>query len=293
MRELKPDIIHTYLSSANSYGRIAAMFLKNPVLIASERSSYELGKDKTIFGVTLDKILSYTSSAVICNTKFAANNLIEKYSYNNKKVFTIHNGYDSKMFELTSLVEEKNTNIKIIGMVANHMKCKNYELFLDTALEILRKYNNAKISFITIGDGPLRSNNILYAKKLGIHNKVIFARSTDNIQKYLKSMDIFISTSNYEGFSNALMEAMAAGLSCVATDVGGNSELIVDGKNGFIVQPRNPIAIAEKVLILLKNEEIMEQLGLKANSTVKRKFTIENMVSKTETLYNKLLARKI
>lgn len=290
LRREKPHIIHSYLTSANTYGRIAALFTRIPIIIASERSSYEVGVNKSKYGIYLDKMLSCFSSAIICNSHKASSMLINKHKYKNEKVHTIHNGIEIRIFsERYNQNKKINNGAKTIGMVANHSRVKNYKLFLDAVDIVISGSGNKDINILAVGDGPLKEESIEYSNKLGIKSKVKFVRATtDEIPKFLHRMDVFILSSNYEGLSNAIMEAMAAGLPCVVTDVGGNSELVIDGKTGYIVPPYDPDALAYKVLHLLNNNRLAKKFGSAGQKLMRKEFSLEKMVMNTEKIYEEL-----
>lgn len=97
-REKRPDIVHTYMFSGNSYGRIAAILTRVPVIIASERSLPEIGKNKRRYHIFIDRLFSSFSHGIICNSYIAAEILVIKYSFNSQKVFTVSNGIDASFY---------------------------------------------------------------------------------------------------------------------------------------------------------------------------------------------------
>lgn len=289
-REKKPDIVHTYMYAANSYGRIAAILTRVPVIIASERNSAEIDKDKTRTEIYLDKLLAVFTSAIICNSSNAAKSLVNRYSFNDNKIFTIHNGIDSDKFsKRADFDNQRKLAKKVVGTVGRLYPQKNHQLFLDAARILVEKIEDEDLKFLIIGEGPLKDELKSYAKKLGIDGKVIFTGSRDDVPDLLPMMDVFALTSNWEGLSNAIMEAMASGLPCVVTDVGGNSELVVDGETGFVVPPNDPEILAQKVLYLLENEELAREMGERGRQIVENKFDIKQMVWQYSNLYMKKL----
>jgi L-malate glycosyltransferase len=284
----RPYIIHSYLNSANSYGRIAALFTMIPVIIASERSIYELGKDKKIFGIIIDKILAFITSGIICNTYNTSKNLIQKYSYNNKKVYTVHNGVEIGSYSKVNDYKCNKKSNLIVGTIANHSACKNYNLFLNTTKIIIRDHKLNHVRFLSVGGGLLRNQTIKYSEELKISDKITFYPSTSGIQKFLRMMDVFVLCSNYEGLSNSIMEAMAAGIPCVVTDVGGNSELVIDGKSGYVVPVNDPNVLASKIIHLLNNKSLAKKFGNAGKQIIKKHFRLDQMVQKTEIIYQDL-----
>ena len=221
-REKRPDIVHTYLFSANSYGRIAAILTKVPVVIASERNLPEIGKDKSRHQIFMDKLFSLFSHGIICNSYIAAETLVTKYSFDTQKVFTVHNGIDVSPYLEESSKNQKKVAQEVVGTVGRLAIAKNHRLFLDMAKNIIDKSDNKDIKFLIVGEGALRDELKRYSQHLGIESKVVFTGQKNDVSDLLQMIDVFVLSSNWEGLSNAIMEAMASGLPCVVTDVGGN-----------------------------------------------------------------------
>ncbi len=293
IRDIKPGIVHTFLFSANSYGRIAAILCRAPIIIASERSLPEIGKSKTKFQIYLDKLLALFSHGIICNTQKASEVLVKKYSFNAKKVFTIYNGIDITSFRAEDNNNNQKSKIspKVIGTVGRLDPVKNHKLFLDAAKIILNSSinKNNEIKFLIIGDGPLKKNLEEYARKLEITDNVIFTGERADVPALLQCMDVFVLTSHYEGMSNAIMEAMLAGLPVVATDSGGNAELVIDGKTGFLCPSNDAIVFAERIINLIVNEGKAKRMGESGKKKIANEFSIGKMVRATNDIYLKLL----
>jgi glycosyltransferase involved in cell wall biosynthesis len=128
------------------------------------------------------------------------------------------------------------------------------------------------------------------ASVLGIDSRVAFLGQRRDVPELLAASDLSVLASHEEGFSNVILESMAAGLPVVATDVGGNSEAIVDGETGWLVPPRNPALLAAKLVDLLKDPIRARQWGEKGKRRVKELFTLEKMVKAHLRLYESALA---
>lgn len=289
---IKPDIVHTYMFPANCYGRIAAIICKVPIIIASERNLPEIGKDKNLYKIFVDKLLVRFSHGIICNSYKASDLLINKYSFNKNKVFTVHNGINVSDFYKQRFSNKNNLSPKVIGTIGRLYPQKNHRLFLDMAKAVLDKSENGNIKFVIVGEGPLKSELKNYSRKLDIENSVVFTGKRIDIPELLNNMYIFVMTSLYEGLSNTIMEAMLAGLPVVATDVGGNNELIVNGETGFLCTSNDAIALAEKIIGLINNEGKAKQMGGRGEKRIIDKFGIQRMIKETEGVYTKLLGKE-
>ncbi len=291
LKSVKPDIIHTYMLTANFYGRVAAVIARVPVIIASERSLVELGKDKNLY--LIYKLLAVVTSGIICNSNKTYESLVIKYSIDRKKVFTVHNGINvSEYFKGKSLKNRGKLTKHVIGTVGRLYPVKNHRYFLDIAKVILEAINDKSVKFLIVGGGPLKNVLESYSKKLGIENNIEFAGDRNDIADLLQRMDIFVMTSLYEGFPNAIMEAMGIGLPVVATDVGGIGELVIDGETGFLCQSNDANALAKKVMSLLNNGNEAKRMGENGRKRILNEFGVERMVKETENIYMNLLEQK-
>lgn len=288
-KKIKPQIVHTYLFSANSYGRIAAILCRVPIIIASERSLPEIGKGKTKTMIYIDKILSSFSHAIICNSLRASEILIKHHSFNPKKVFTVYNGIDVNAISVNCNDKNQKDAAKVIGTIGSLEPVKNHKLFLQIAKIILDQTSAESAKFLIIGSGSLRKELEEFAENLGISSSIIFAGERVDIPELLQTMDVFVLTSQYEGLSNAIMEAMAAGLPVVTTDVGGNKELVINGATGFLCTDNDAKSLADKVISLMNDKSEAIRMGNNGRKRIINGFGIEKMVKETENIYLTLI----
>jgi len=178
----------------------------------------------------------------------------------------------------------------IIGTVGRLDENKNHMMFL----EVLRLLKNGgrRVCGRIAGEGPLRTILEAAIEAKGIQDEARLLGGVDDIWAFLSDIDLFCFTSRSEGLSNAVMEAMAAGVPVVATDVGGIRELIDDGENGFIVPSDDVEAMVERVKMLLDSPELRRRIGLAGRERMKREFTVEKMVDTLQNVYIEMLRRK-
>lgn len=287
----RPEIVHTYAYSANYYGRIAAIISGVPIIISSERNSVDIGTYKTRNQIYIDRLLSFFTHGIICNSYNASESLGNKYSFNKRKVFTVHNGINFADFSnRTKKFVPKKLGYKVVGTVGRLYPQKNHKLFLDISKIILDEYREKNVKFEIVGDGPLENELKNYSLELGIQDSVVFSGVREDIPNVLKGFDVFLMTSLYEGISNAIIEAMVMGLPVVVTDVGGNRELVIDDMTGFVCPSNDSKALAEKVLRLLNNGKVAVRMGNNGKKKILEEFNSEKMVRKTEEIYLKLFA---
>lgn len=294
LKSIKPDIVHAFLFSANSYGRIASILAGVPIIIASERNLPEAGNDKIKLWIYIDKLLALFTDRIICNSYRAAESLVKHHAFNSKKVCVVHNGISVADFiNKNDLNSEEYSASKVVGTVGRLYPQKNHILFLDMVKIISEKYKHKNLKFVIAGEGPLKKQLKKYSQDLGIESKVVFTGLINNIQDILHATDIFVLSSDWEGLPNAVMEAMASGLPCVVTDVGGNSELVVDGETGYVIPPNDPEAMAQKISYLLENDRLAIKMGVEGKKRMQEDFNMEKMIKTTEEIYEKMINGKV
>jgi glycosyltransferase involved in cell wall biosynthesis len=149
------------------------------------------------------------------------------------------------------------------------------------------------VRFLLLGDGPLKEMLEERAREYGILENMIFAGIHHGMHRIYPLMDVSVLSSLAEGFSITVLESAASGVPVVVTDVGGNREIVVDGETGHLVPPRQPAALAEKLLSLLRDPERRTAMGRAARQRIAESgFTIQEFITNTETLYEKLLKAK-
>jgi glycosyltransferase involved in cell wall biosynthesis len=157
------------------------------------------------------------------------------------------------------------------------------ETFLAAAARVLKKRND--VSFLWIGGGPLLEPLRARVRESGREDRIRFLGHQDDVLGLLNALDIFVLSSVSEGLSYSILEAMACGLPVVATDVGGNWELIRDGRGGCLVPPRNPQMLADELLKLISDRELREELGRRARRTAEKEFSLRKMIGRYQQMY--------
>lgn len=164
----------------------------------------------------------------------------------------------------------------------------------DLLLGVLRKITELRPGLrwqlTMLGTGPLFARLEQQAQEYGIADRVKFCGIVDNVPDYLAKTDIFVLPSRAEGLSNALLEAMAAGLPCMATDIAANAEVIQDGYNGLLTPEGNEGAMAQALLRLIEDETLRAQLGEQARRTAVEHYSLDAVVDRYIELYQSLLS---
>ncbi len=296
MKKESIDIVHTHCHKPNTTGRIAAKLAGVPVIIANE---HNVDAWKSNWQLRLDKRLSAYSNRIIAVSEAVKNFYVENADIPADKFEVIYNGVDldfwQKNIPSQKVIVEKKIklglleNDKVIAAIGRLHPQKGHEYLLRAARKIITRMKNLKI--LIVGDGPMRDSLESLSERLGIKENVVFTGKRNDIKDILYLSDISVISSIREGFSNVVLESMACGKPVVATDVGGNKEIIINGENGFIVSSGDEDALADRILTLAGNEELTKKMGLATKETVKN-FSLSRMAYKTEKLYEELMDKK-
>jgi glycosyltransferase EpsD len=162
-------------------------------------------------------------------------------------------------------------------------------MFLRAAARVLSGVPNAR--FIIAGEGELMDDLGSLASELGVAEETFFIGRCDDVAELLMVSNVCVLTSKAEGFSNSILEYMAAARPVVATDVGGAREAIAEGESGYIVASDDDEALAERVTELLRNDEKARAMGVRGRQIVEEKFSDKAQLKNTEAMYDLLLHR--
>jgi glycosyltransferase involved in cell wall biosynthesis len=167
---------------------------------------------------------------------------------------------------------------------------KGVEYFIDAAAILAQRF--ADVRFLVAGDGASRGDLEDRARRLGLGSRIVFTGFRSDVRELLSEAAISVLPSLSEGTSNTLLESMAAGIPVIATQVGGNPEVIEDGVSGLLVPPRDSSAIAAAVSRLLSDEKLASQLGQAGMRRVSDLFSLSGSIHQTEHLYQRLVEVK-
>ena len=217
-----------------------------------------------------------------------------------KKSKVIAYGLDTNKFSQTQLqrdtirvdIREKlqipQNNI-VIASAGRLVAQKAQSDLIKAANIVCSKHDN--VTFVLVGEGSLRNQLEIQVENQGLSEKFLLPGFVNNIEEFLSGVDIFTMSSLFEGLCYAVVEAAAMSVPVVATAVGGMRYSIADNETGFLVEPRNPEKLAEKINFLLDNPDIAQQMGEKGRTRFIKLFTLERMISETEALYCRLLQK--
>ena len=287
IHEKKIDILYSFSLTANFYSYFSLLFNRRVKFISGSRN-VETNRSKLL--QKIDDFIIRKADALVTNSNDNLEHLLSISSKPNKiNGYVIHNGINVQ--SETKLKSNLKTKELVIGTVALFKKQKNYPLFIELCKSITDKYSN--VNFISIGTGFDFDKMVDYAKSKNINSKIKFLGDRlDVIEIMSKDFNIFVLTSVREGLPNVIMEAMSCGLPVVATNVGGVSELVEHGKNGFLVPSGDLDGLVKYCKILINDPNLRSKMGQKGKDFIKMNYSSEKMVREFEEVFESLEVSK-
>ena len=284
--ELSPDIVHTHASLS---ARIAAKRAKTGKIISTRHCLESIShgikaKIMGFFNTNLTDIYIAVADAV-------KENLIES-GIPTEKIRTVYNGVE----KVNELSPEKKNLIKnslgieeseiVFGIFARLEPVKGHKYFIKAARNLLKTGKNAR--FLIVGTGSLEDELKTRVKSYGIEDKIIFTGFLEDTSELLNIIDVNIISSESEAMSLSILEAMSLSKPTIATNVGGNSQLVKTGKTGILVGPNDSTSLAEAMVSFIDNKNLYESCSNGAKTEYENNFTAQKMVGNLEKLYNEL-----
>lgn len=283
-----PHLIHSHRYKENILALLASRFRDGIKLVTTQHGLPEFHDERKaspssrIISSINFHILSryFTTVAVSADIR---NVLVSRFGFTAEKVETIHNG-----IRLPSpIMHSKKTGHFVIGSSGRLFPVKDYPLMIDIANAVISgKHEN--IRFELAGDGPERKSLEDRTTQLGIKDLFEFKGHIENMDSFYQGLDVYINTSIHEGIPMTILEAMGHGLPVIAPSVGGIGEILEDGKEGFLIDSRNPQDFAEKCLLLKNDRELRERMSRAAREKAERCFSAEIMAEKYYRLYKRI-----
>jgi glycosyltransferase involved in cell wall biosynthesis len=290
------DIVHAFLPGPSIIGSLAARLARVPVFVGSRRSLLSLYRRGGRMSALADSIAFRLATLNLGNSTAVMREIIDKGKCPENKCRTIYNGVDVHRFHPAisrvwrRIVGWDDQHV-VFGMLANFRTCKRQVDFVDAAAIISKKNKDARFFLMGLDQGS-RSSVIHRVHELGIQNKVQVFDSDPFPEKILAALDVYVCTSDSEGFSNVLLEAMACGKPVIATNVGGNPEAVTDDENGFLVPCHSPESVARAAEKLLADADLGRAMGMKGRRMAEQRFSLEQMVKTHENLYLDLIEKR-
>ncbi len=296
IKEREISIIHTHDFYTNTFGMLAAFLAGVPVRIASKRNTFS----KTRNQMLVERQAFRVADRIVVNGNAVRASLVMK-GVPVRKIVQICNGIDLNQFEpetkvskldrLRRLGLEQLVDKKVITIVANlRSEVKNHSMFLRTAQHVKGQFGN--VAFVIAGEGELIESLRSEAIARGVAESTYFIGRCDDVPALLSISDVCMLTSRSEGFSNSVLEYMAAAKPVVATNVGATPEIVRDGKTGFLVPSNDDVMACERVLTLLHDADLADRFGEQGKGIVNEEYSVSAQLGQVLGLYDELLSMK-
>lgn len=278
------DIVHTRNAESSFYGTPAARLAGVPAVIHSEHGR-ELPESRRRAAV--QRLLLRRVDAAFAVSEQLRTDLVRDLRLDESRFDVIHNGVDIRAFAPAgSCLDERGSAGPLrIGTVGRLVPVKNYALLVRV---FSRLPHEPRCQLVLVGDGPERASLERLAADLGVADRLEFLGHRDDVPTILRSLDVFVLPSLNEGMSNTLLEAMAAGLPVLASDVGGNGEIIEPDKSGLLFPSQDIDSAVAQLRRLTESPTLRRTLGREGAERVRAEFSIEAMLRRYEHLYRKV-----
>jgi glycosyltransferase involved in cell wall biosynthesis len=281
------QIVQTFFESSDLWAGFVTKSMSNAKLIWSRR---DMGILRALKHRIAYRLMAGMPDAVLAVSNQVRRHCIDVDHIHPDRVFTVYNGLDLSAWPCVVRTAKPAPEM-VVTTVGNVRRVKGHDLLIRAAARTIEQH--PRVHFNVVGDvlepeyfAELRQ----LVSSLGISNNFHFAGGTSELAAYLAGTDIFVLPSRSEGFSNAVIEAMAASLPVVATDVGGNAEAVIDGINGYIVKANDADALFEAIEKLLNDPELALAMGAAGRALAVEKFTIDAMMKAVTARYRSLLS---
>lgn len=288
-RRTKTEIVHTRNAEAFFYGFLGAKLAGVRALIHSEHGRVLPDSPRRM---ALQRWLLRFTDAAFSVSDQLRRDLITHLRVPDGRFETIYNGVDVTRIASADRASARRAfgvadDEIVIGSVGRLVPVKNYELLL-RAFSRLR----ARTRLVFIGEGPERAKLEGVAATCGITSRTTLLGHREDVADLLVGLDVFVLPSRSEGMSNTLLEAMAAGVPVMASDVGGNREIVEDGRSGLLFASEDEAGLSERLTSLVDDLSLRARLGRAGSDRVIREFSMGSMIRKYETLYERVARRE-
>ncbi len=285
------DVVHDHNFTAMTVG-IPAAILGGATAVL--RTEHNVATRRFPLRLALSRVAGMRENAQIAVSDAVARSRLAEGRLSPARLVTIRNGIDDT---LRPVAGDRREVRRELGVPEDAVLCltvgnltpqKDHENLIRAAAAVSDQV--PPVYFAVAGGGPILKHLADHAAELGVGDRVAFLGPRDDVPRLLRGADVFVLSSAWEGLPITVLEAMAAGVPCVSTAVGGVPEVIRNGVNGYVVPPRDHEALAEKIALLARDAGQRSRLAAMARRTYERAFTAKHMVRQTEALYDLALA---
>jgi len=293
LKRVRPHVVHTHLLTPHFYGRVAGRIAQVPVVVCTEHS---LLPWKSHGQIRMDRITSRWADMVVAVSEAIRQERLTGERLPVEKLCTIYNFPEGESYrEPQDGIEARKefgipADAPVVGIVARLHPVKAIDILFAALVEVRKALPAVRL--LVIGDGPMRGELEKLSDTMGLADSVIFAGFRSDVPRLIWTANVGVLCSHQEGLSTALLEYMSAGKPVVATEVGGNTEVVVGGVTGLLVPAGGVQPLAVALIELLTHPERARAMGKAGKERVDAMFSVEVIVRHIEAVYEELLERK-
>jgi glycosyltransferase involved in cell wall biosynthesis len=290
LRQVQPDIVHTFLLTASLYGRAAAMLARVPIVVGTEVNIYQ---QKRPHHVLAERLLMRGTNRVVVSAESVRDFYTRQVHADPTRVDVIYNAVDWSQLQTTMPSGAMRASVGVpaaaplAGIIARLTEQKAHRHLFDA---IAGRPELATLHLLVIGDGELREELRAQVDRLGLAARVHFLGARRDLGDLLAAIDLFVMPSLWEGLPLSMVLAMGAGLPVVATRVAGIPEVVENGVTGLLVPPADVPALGAALARLVSDQQLRETLGAAAAAFVRPRFGVDGYLAAVTGLYDRLLA---
>ncbi|MCL4548438.1 MAG: glycosyltransferase family 4 protein [Bacteroidetes bacterium] len=304
IKKNKFDIVHTHSAKAGVVGRIAAWLAKTPIVIHHNHGNpfhrfqnwfvHELFK-------SIEKFASLFCIKIVSVTYTIVDEMVANKIAPREKFVVIRSGFDVENFMNYDTTNNNNTREKyglsendiVLGNIGRLSVLKGHIYLLKAFEKVSMKLSNAKL--VLVGDGEIKDELTKFISERNLSDKVIFTGLVwpKEIPSIISVLDVVVHTALLEGLPRVFAQSMLMGKPVIAFDLDGAHEVIVDGKNGYLIEPMNIDMLADRILDLISDISKARKFGEFAKNNISDDFSIQTMVDNTDRLYQELLLNSL
>ena len=298
-RRHQVNVLHAHQYTPFFYASLSRLFRSKPTVLLTEHGRHYPDR-RRIKRVIANRFLLRRGDRVTAVGQYVKQALIDHEAMNKDRIQVIHNGIDSNDFSHVSRAEAR-TRVRaeldishdqpLLLQVARFHPVKDHTTAVHALATVIESKPNTILAFA--GDGQLRHDTESLAQNLGVSQNVRFLGIRHDIAPLMMAADVLLLTSLSEGLSVTLLEAMAARLPIIATDVGGNGEVVIHGQTGLLSPRGQPAALAEHVILLLNEPGRRDHMGQMGRERFDRHFTQQRMHDAYRQLYQEMVKGKV
>lgn len=286
VRYQKIRLIHTFDYPTTVFAVPAGRFLTPAAVLSSQRSHRDLiprGYRRLV------RMTDHLVDGIVVNCDFVRRHLEQDERVPATRIQLCYNGIDLETFGAGEAPRPPELPLDsfVIGVVCALRPEKGLSTLLQAFARV--RHLRAGMKLAIVGDGPMLEALQVEARTLGIREDCVFALSTVQVREWLRAMDIFVLPSVSEALSNALMEAMACGCPVVASNVGGNPELVRNGESGLLFKPGDVERLAVALQVLIENQSLRQRLAEAGAKFVRERFSIRASAERMGEIYEQLI----